>query len=623
MFETLRRMILPIIVIVLVFFVAMIVLEWGLDYTGRSRSGAGSGNGNYAAEINGEKVPLEYYNRIYDNLYKSESQKNDQDLTDDAVTQLRQQAWNELLQDRLLLQEAAKHNIVVTDKDIFNYLASQPPAWIQAAAQFQTNGQFDYQKYMQAMSDPKNAGQWAQLEPIIRTDLLKAKMQQEIVNAVSVSEQDVRQAMLDQEEKIKVAVITVPLAPFMSQMATPSDSSIAKYFEAHKDAYEEREKASLEIVTASKNPSELDWESSHAKAKAIYDSIVAGADFATMAERYSEDPGSGANGGDLGWFASGTMTPAFDSVSFNSPEGTLVKPFRTPFGWHILKQLGYREDDEIAQGKTYKEKVRKAHVAHILIKTVQSQETRDQNYQKLSAFAEKAREKGFPAAASELSLQSQTTTPFFKGFAIQTLGNSDAAHAFTFSHKVGDISGVLETPLMYFVARVAERIPAGVPSIDKVKGRVSNDLMQEIARKMAGDTAAVISDELKRGGSEANLIATRHKATYEVPLPFSRTGSMTGLIGYDAKCIGAAFALKTIGEVSGPVEFERGAAVMVLLERNSPNLDQLNQVRDSVKQSVLYSRQSELYSKWFDNLVKSSDIKNYVEEYTGNDERVR
>ncbi|MBI5266440.1 MAG: peptidylprolyl isomerase, partial [candidate division Zixibacteria bacterium] len=510
MFETLRRMILPIIVIVLVFFVAMIVLDWGLSYTGGNRS-MGSGGESYAAEINGEKVPLEYYNRIYDNLYKAESQKSAEELTDDAVVQLRQQAWSELLQDRLLLQEAAKHDIVVTDKDIFNYLASQPPSWLQSVPQFQTDGQFDYQKYMQAMADPKTAPFWNQLEPVVQTDLLKGKMQQQIVAAASVSEQDIRQAVLDQKEMIKVAVVNIPVSSFMSIVPTPADSAISRYYDQHKDRYGEDEKAALEIAVLSKDPSELDMESSRSMARTIYDSIVAGTDFATMAGRYSEDPGSKDKGGDLGWFESGTMTRSFDSISFHAKEGDLVPPFRTEFGWHILKHHGYRTEERPAAGTTAKEKVKIAHVSHILIRTVQSQETKDQIHQKLSAFSDQAREKGFTEAARELGIMTQTTPPFLKGNPIQTLGRSDAAHAFAFSHKVGDISGVLETPNMFFVARVSERIPAGTIPLDKVKARVINHMKQELARRMAGDTAAVISQEIKNGG-EPSAVASRHNA---------------------------------------------------------------------------------------------------------------
>jgi peptidyl-prolyl cis-trans isomerase D len=572
-----------------------------------------AGGGTYAADINGEKVPLEFYNQIYNNLYQSESQKSSEELTDDQVTQIKQQAWNELLQDRLLTQQAAKHNISVTDKDVFSYLASAPPAYIQNMEYFQTNGQFDYQKYTQTMADPKAASFWNQLEPGLRSDLTKMKMQQLVIEAATVNEQDVRQAMLDNYETIRVGVVTVPLSPYMSTMATPSDAELTTYYEEHKSNYEQREQASLDIVTLSKSPSELDWEGAHAKAKAIYDSVVAGEDFAAMAERYSDDAGSGRQGGDLGWFSPGAMVPAFDSVSFSAKEGELVSPFRTQFGWHIIKHYGYRTDEEISEGKTAKEKIRKAHVAHILIKTQQSQETRDLSFQKLSAFMETAREKDFQAAAKDHNFQPLTTPLFFKGFAIQMLGNSAAAHEFSFSHDVGTISGVLEAPTLYFVARVAQRVPAGVPPMADVKGRVANDLMQLLARKIARDTAAVIAQEIKSGVSP-EIAAGRHKATYEVPPAFTRNSGMSGLIGRDPNAIGAAFSLTTPGQISAAIEFERGAAIMILIERTTPNLDQLNQKRDSVKQSVLYGKQSDLYSKWFDQLVKDSKIENFVEQ---------
>jgi parvulin-like peptidyl-prolyl isomerase len=611
MFETLRRMIFPIIIIVLVFFVAMIVLQWGLDITGRGSKSAGGGT--YAANINGENVPLEFYNQIYNNLYQSESQKSQEELTDDQVTQIRQQAWNDLLQDRLLSQEAAKHNIIVTDQDVFSYLASAPPAYIQSMEYFQTDGKFDYQKYMQAMADPQAASFWSQLEPSLRNDLTKMKMQQLVIEAATVGEQDVRQAMLDQYETVKVGVVTVPASPFMSSMATPSDADLTAYYEQHKSDYEQRERASLDIVTVSKNPSELDWESARAKAKEIYDSLVSGEDFAVMAQRYSDDPGSGQQGGDLGWFAPGAMVQQFDSVAFSAKEGDLTKPFRTQFGWHIIKHLGYRTDEEVPEGKTSKEKVRKAHVAHILIKTHQSQETRDLNYQKLAAFAETAKEKDFQTSAKEHNLISQTTPLFFKGFAIQTLGNSPAAQEFSFSREVGTISGVLEAPTLYFVARVAQRVPAGVPPMTEVKGRVANDLMQQLARKIARDSAAVIAQEIK-SGARPEMAAGRHKATYEVSLSFTRNGSIGGLAGRNPTVIGTAFSLTSPGQISDAVEFENGAVVLILIERQTPNLDQLNQKRDSVKQQVLYAKQSDLYSKWFDRLVKDSKIENFVEQ---------
>jgi hypothetical protein len=98
MFETLRRLIFPIIIVVLLFFVAMIILEWGANYTGRNRYQTVS----YAAKINGEKVPYDVYQRVYNNLYQAESQQNDGEVSEERSRQLEEEAWNQILQDRLL-----------------------------------------------------------------------------------------------------------------------------------------------------------------------------------------------------------------------------------------------------------------------------------------------------------------------------------------------------------------------------------------------------------------------------------------------------------------------------------------------------------------------------------------
>lgn len=74
----------------------------------------------------------------------------------------------------------------------------------------------------------------------------------------------------------------------------------------------------------------------------IYNLVVAGADFADMARRESEDPGSAKRGGELGWFGSGMMVAEFDSVAFALGDGEISKPFTTSFGYHIIKRGGHR-----------------------------------------------------------------------------------------------------------------------------------------------------------------------------------------------------------------------------------------------------------------------------------------
>jgi peptidyl-prolyl cis-trans isomerase SurA len=73
--------------------------------------------------------------------------------------------------------------------------------------------------------------------------------------------------------------------------------------------------------------------------------IVAGEDFAGLAKVASEDPGSGAEGGDLGWTAPGAFVPEFEAVLASLADNEISQPFRTQFGWHIVQVLGRREFD--------------------------------------------------------------------------------------------------------------------------------------------------------------------------------------------------------------------------------------------------------------------------------------
>ena len=77
----------------------------------------------------------------------------------------------------------------------------------------------------------------------------------------------------------------------------------------------------------------------------VYKKLLNDGDFTALAKEYSDDPGSAANGGDLGWVNPGDMVPAFDSTMDDSKPGQLSKPFKSQFGWHILEVEGRKETD--------------------------------------------------------------------------------------------------------------------------------------------------------------------------------------------------------------------------------------------------------------------------------------
>lgn len=79
------------------------------------------------------------------------------------------------------------------------------------------------------------------------------------------------------------------------------------------------------------------WARARTLADSLYEAIQGGADFEELAREYSQDPGSAAEGGDMGWFRRGNMVREFEAVAFSLRPGDVAPPVRTEFGWHVIR----------------------------------------------------------------------------------------------------------------------------------------------------------------------------------------------------------------------------------------------------------------------------------------------
>ncbi len=82
-----------------------------------------------------------------------------------------------------------------------------------------------------------------------------------------------------------------------------------------------------------------------AKLMAIRERVIKGEDFAGIAQTSSQDPGSAAEGGDLGWAGPGTFAPEFEQAIGQLQDNDISEPFKTQFGWHLVQMLGHRRFD--------------------------------------------------------------------------------------------------------------------------------------------------------------------------------------------------------------------------------------------------------------------------------------
>jgi peptidyl-prolyl cis-trans isomerase C len=116
------------------------------------------------------------------------------------------------------------------------------------------------------------------------------------------------------------------------------------------------------------------------RAAAVLKTVKAGGDFATLARANSSDQGSAQNGGDLGFFPKGQMTPAFEEAAFRLKPGTVSALVETPFGFHIIKVIERRAPRTATFGEV------SGQIKDFL--------TRGQQEQKLEQFVEQVKAKG-------------------------------------------------------------------------------------------------------------------------------------------------------------------------------------------------------------------------------------
>lgn len=176
--------------------------------------------------------------------------------------------------------------------------------------------------------------------------------QEKVEQLYGMSLEKIRRAL---EDPVKKQIMVQKLEEKKFGDVDASRREVEKFFQTYKDTIGViPEKVQIAHIFMIPKATEKMKEKYKAKAEAILDSLKHGADFAEMAKKYSEDPGSAAAGGDLGWVGKGVFYPEFEAAAFALKPGELSSVVESPVGFHIIQMIEKRGD--------------KIHVRHILIK---------------------------------------------------------------------------------------------------------------------------------------------------------------------------------------------------------------------------------------------------------------
>jgi peptidyl-prolyl cis-trans isomerase D len=595
MMKAMRKLTKHILWIVIVAFVGTIIFAWGMEFTSKQK------RKGIIATVNGEDIDLYTFQYYYDQRLR-QAEKDQGDLDEQASIRIRDEVFNNLLNDILLNQEATRRGIEVTDAELYEYMRRYPPQELREHPAFQTpEGQFDYQKYLQALTDPRVP--WVQVEQMIRPNLRMGKLQQAILSLVRVTDDETREYYRDENEKIDVEYLLVPSYEFQRQAPPLTEQEIKAYYREHQDEFKADPSANLSYVFFEKKPSQADEDEIKERLLEMRQEITDGEDFAGMAEDYSEDVGSAKDGGSLGWFGRGAMVEAFEQAAFSLQPGEMSEPVKTRFGWHLIKV-------EDKRGEGEKQEVL---ASHILLKITPSDETLAMLKETAEDFADRVGKSDLTELAEEESLSVSETGWFNQEGHIPGIGKNVQVDEFAFDNDQGDISDLIETARGFYVFEIKEKRPAGIAALEQAEPVIKQKLTQVRADSLAYDKAQKIYVEIK-GGESLKKAAEQSKATYANPEAFTRN-SPPQQVGRSPEFIGAAFALTEPRQVSPPVKAGQGAFIIQLDSRTSADDSLFAAVKDSLSFVVLQQKQREAYQDWFTQVKKQADIKDYRAEY--------
>jgi peptidyl-prolyl cis-trans isomerase D len=322
----------------------------------------------------------------------------------------------------------------------------------------------------------------------------------------------------------------------------------------------------------------------------------AGADFAALAKQYSEDETNNTKGGDLELFGRGQMVPEFDAVAFALEPGQVSDPFKTSFGYHVVKLM------------------EKQPATSLPLADVQAQIEDQVKWQRAQDEAQRVADDIAAQLKSPADLDTVAKTRgltvaesgfFGREEPISGLGMAPAAAEQAFTMEAGAISPAIRTPQGFVFITVTGKQDTYVPKLDEVQARVRDDVLKNKAVEAAQQQAAERAGRLKSG----NFDAAAKAAGLEVKTTeLIARGAPIADAGVSPAIDAVAFALPA-GAVSDPITTEDGAVVVKVLDKQAPTAAEIAAGRQPMKDELMNERRGRFFAAYMAKARERMDIR--------------
>ncbi|MDI6809149.1 MAG: SurA N-terminal domain-containing protein [Candidatus Eisenbacteria bacterium] len=591
MLGTMRRNTKIILWITVIAFVGLIFLGWGLDF----RLGGGPQTG-IAGKINGEAIAFAEYQRAIQASFENFKKQNEADITEADRYMLTEQAWQQIIEQTLISQQVKKWKIRVTDDEVLFAIRRNPPPLLTQNPAFQTNGQFDVEKYKRALDDPQL--DWRPIEEYVRATLPAQVLQELVVSTVKVSGAEIKDYFRNTQEKVAISYMLFEAIPLSASEENVTGQEIEKYYKAHTNDFMVGDEVELGFVKIEKKPSKEDEAEVRRRMESVLDELKAGTDFAQLAESYSEAP-SARNGGQIGLAQVEGFSPAVIKTLETLKVGQVSGIFEDRRGLKLIRL----EERKVEGGK------QKVTIREIAMNVQPSEETlskardlaweaHDQKNGKLKEFADSQK------------LTFERTGHFEEGKFIPKLLLREEAPKFAFNSaaSVGEISQPYERSDSWYVLELMSKTKAHVRPLSEVQEDVRRAVITG-RRKLAAEKKAY--DLARRLGEGWSLEAGARDAGLQVIKigAFNRSGYVEGVF-LPPELTAAAFALDK-GAAGGPVVTDRGSYIFKVDDTIPIDEQSFLSQKENLMGELMSGKQREVYARWLDDLKKSAKIKDF------------
>jgi peptidyl-prolyl cis-trans isomerase D len=559
-------------------------------------------------------------------------QLQQQRLPESLLPYLLPRAGQILVQRAILKHEADRMNLQVSDEDLRRELRTGP-----FAQYLFPNGNYigdnAYIDFVQRAFG--NQLSRAEFESQVKSDMELNRLQALITGGVAVSDQAVRDAYKTDGTKVKFDYVVISaddvrkgINPSDSDLqgffktnaaryatAIPetrkiqyiafdasnipggkpqvSDADVQAYYNAHKDQYEVKEQVKTHHILIAV-PSGADAKTdaaAKAKAEDLLKQIKAGGNFADLASKNSDDPGSKTQGGELPMYPTSGLDPAYAKAAMALNPGQTSDVVKSQFGYHIIQT----EQKEPAHTKPLSEV--KAEIVPVLEQ--QRAGAAEQTF--AASLASDAKKNGLDKAAAAKGLHVVTTDYVAKDGVIPGLADGSPLLTQAFAVTKGADPAPVSTGEGFAVFQVADIKPAHAPDFATYKAHILEDYREQQVPQLLNaelnklDDRAKVLNDLKKAAAEMNLpLKTSDLVGKDGQVPDA--GAMTGPAS-------VAFTLAK-GAISGPLNTGRSGIVLSVVDKQEPTAEDIAKNFDATREGLLNQQREEIFRVYIGELTQ-------------------